>query len=114
MTNVFAQKNYEKNIACFDIYYLLQYIYIYSGNHGKKRQIKNVVDFDFYYNTTIAAILNFSMQETGIYYELFPVNDREKIKNNERPDNKQISKTIGENIKRKKHILLQVAHENHE
>ena len=44
--------------------------HIHGGNHGKKRQIQNVVDFDFYYNTTVAAILNFSIKETGIYWLL--------------------------------------------
>ena len=40
---------------------------MHGGKHGKKRQTQNVVDFDFYYNTTVAAILNFIMKETGIY-----------------------------------------------
>ena len=60
MTKVIARKSYEENIASFDIYYLLQNIYIYMVEITvKKRQIQNAVDFDFYYNTTVAVILNF-------------------------------------------------------
>ena len=56
----------------------------------KKRQIQNVVDFDFYYNTTVAVILNFSMKEPGIYWLLFPVNASLR----RRLQNQTINKTL--------------------
>ena len=58
----------------------------------KKRQIQNVVDFEFYYNTTLAAI--FWHEGDRNILATFPGKCQKK---NKKPNNKQ---TTGKNIQK--------------